>query len=96
MLSGLSPLMWLMLVWGAVTTVFVALMIYRSLFSLREDDQLFLNPGESLMETEQAEIRKRITRVTPYAKGFGFASAGLAVVAAGVWIYQGLTQYNAP
>ena len=28
---------------GAVTAVFVILMIYRSLFSMREDDQLFLN-----------------------------------------------------
>lgn len=96
MLSGLSPMMWMVVVWGIVTAVFVVLMIYRSIFSLREDDQLFLNPGENLMEHEQAEIRKRISTVTPYAKGFGWASAVLAVVAAGFWIYQGLTQYNAP
>jgi len=45
-MSGFSPFMWLLYVWGAVTTVFVILMIYRSLFSMREDDQLFLNPQE--------------------------------------------------
>ncbi len=95
-MSGISPLTRMVGVWGAVTLVFIVLMIYRSLFSLREDDQLFLNPVESLLEAEQIEIRKRISRVTPYAKGFGFASAGLAVLILGFWIYQGLTQFNAP
>jgi hypothetical protein len=95
-MSGISPLMWMAGMWAAVTVVFIALMIYRSLFSLREDDQLFLNTTESLLEAEQTEIRKRISRVTPYAKGFGFASAGLGVLILGFWIYQGLTQFNAP
>jgi hypothetical protein len=91
-----SPLTWVLLVWGAVTTVFVILMIYRSLFSLREDDQLFLASSESMLEKEQEEIRDKIGRVTPYAKGFGFASAGLLVVIAAMWIYRGLVQFNAP
>lgn len=95
-MSGISPFTWMVVVWGAVTVVFIGLMIYRSLYSLREDDQLFLNPGESLLEAEQTEVRKRISRVTPYAKGFGFTSAGLAVLLVGVWIYQGFTQFNAP
>ena len=76
--------------------MFVILMIYRSLFSLREDDQLFLSPNESLLEAEQTEIRQKIDRVTPYTKGFGWASAALAVVIAGVWLYRGFTQFNAP
>jgi hypothetical protein len=88
--------MWMLFVWGAVTAVFVILMIYRSLFSMREDDQLFLNPGESLLEAEQTEIRHRIASVTPYTKGFGWTSAALGVVIAGVWVYRGFTQFNAP
>ena len=95
-MSGISPFMWMLFAWGAVTTVFVILMIYRSLFSMREDDQLFLNPQESLLEAEQTEIRNKIDRVTPYTKGFGWTSAALAVVIAGVWVYRGFTQFNAP
>ena len=95
-MSGISPFMWMLFVWGGVTTVFVILMIYRSLFSMREDDQLFLNPHESLLEAEQTEIRHRIASVTPYTKGFGWASAALGVVIAGVWVYRGFTQFNAP
>ena len=95
-MPAMTPFMWMVGVWGAVTTVFVILMIYRSLVAMREDDQLFLNEVESRMEVAQKEVRTRISRVAPYTKGFGFASAGLAVVIVGFWIYQGLTQLNAP
>src|SRR5712692_2558073 len=95
-ISPLTPLTSMLLVWAAITTVFVILMIYRSLVVMREDDQLFLNPVESSEEAAQKEIRGKISRLAPYTKGFGFASAGLAVVIAGFWIYQGISQINAP
>jgi len=88
--------MCMLLVWGAVTAVFIVLMIYRSLVTMREDDQLFLNDRETAMEAEQKEVQSKISRIAPYAKGFGYASAGLAVMIAGVWIYRGITQGNAP
>jgi hypothetical protein len=86
----------MLLVWGTVTIVFVILMIYRSLVSMREDDQLFLNDTESAMEAEQKAVRGKISRIAPYAKGFGFTSAGLGVMILGVWIYRGITQVNMP
>jgi hypothetical protein len=95
-MSGITPFTWMLLVWGAVTTVFVILMIYRSLVSMREDDQLFLNDNETAMEAEQKAVRGKISRIAPYAKGFGYTSAGLAVMIAGVWIYRGFTQVNMP
>ena len=95
-MSGITPFMWMLLVWGTVTIVFVILMIYRSLVSMREDDQLFLNDTESAMEAEQKAVRGKISRIAPYAKGFGFASAGLGVMILGVWIYRGITQVNMP
>jgi hypothetical protein len=95
-MPAMTPFMWVLLVWGVVTTVFVILMIYRSLVAMQEDDQLFLNPTESILETEQKEVRNRISRLAPYTKGFGFTSAGLAVVIVGFWIYRGLVQFNAP
>jgi len=95
-MSGITPFTWMLLVWGAITAVFIVLMIYRSLVSMREDDQLFLNDTETAMEAEQNEVRSKISRIAPYAKGFGYASAGLAVMIIGVWIYRGITQVNMP
>ncbi|HTT63695.1 MAG TPA: hypothetical protein VLW25_14900 [Bryobacteraceae bacterium] len=95
-MSGVSPLTWMLLIWGTITAVFVVLMIYRSLVAMREDDQLFLDPAESKMQEEQNEVQRKMNRLTPYTKGFGFASAGLLVVIAGLWVYQALTRFNAP
>jgi hypothetical protein len=48
------------------------------------------------MEGEQKVVQSKISRLRPYTKGFGFASAGLAVIIFGVWIYRGITQLNVP
>lgn len=91
---GISPFTLLLIAWGAITTVFVVLLIYRSLLSMKEDDQLFLNPAESKLEAEQREIMMRLNRLSPYTKSLGFASALLLVIMAGAWVYQGITSFS--
>jgi hypothetical protein len=90
-MSGVSPLYAMMVAWGAITTVFVALLIYRTLISMKEDNQLFLSAGEARLEAEQREVITRLERITPYTKGFGFASVGLLVIMA---VYVGYTQFQ--
>ena len=94
-MSGISPLTWLLFAWGAVTAAFVALMIYRSLITMREDDQLFLDPNQKAAEAEQVAIQNKLSRLRPYTKGLGYASACLAVGIVGLWIYQAMTRFNA-
>lgn len=95
-MTGISPLMGLLFSWGAVTTAFVVLMIYRSLVTMREDDQLFLDSQPTARESEQKEIRGKLSRLRPYATGLGVASAGLGVATLGLWAYQAFTRFNAP
>jgi hypothetical protein len=95
-MSGISPLMWTLFAWGAVTTVFVLLMIYRSLITMREDDQLFLDPAQTVAAAEQQEIQKKLSRLRPYAKGLGVASACLGAGVVGLWLYQAMSRFNAP
>ncbi len=82
----------LLIVWGALTTILVVLLIYRSTLTMHEDDQLFLDESESHMEREQAEIIARVNKVTPVVKMLGAASGMLILVIAGLWIYEGLTR----
>ena len=91
-MTGVSPMTVGLITWGAVTAVFGVLLGYRSLLSMREDDQLFLDRAESKMEEEQQELIKKLARITPYTKGFGFASLGLLVLVAVLWTYQALTR----
>lgn len=95
-MSGISPLMWGLFVWAAVTSVFVVLMIYRSLITMREDDQLFLDPTQTALENEQKAVQRKLNQIRPYAKGLGFASAVLGVGLAGVWVFQAITRFNSP
>lgn len=95
-MSGMSLFAWFLIVWGVVTGIFVILAIYRALIAMKEDDQLFLDPAESKLQEEQQEILRRINRITPYTKGFGFASAGLLVLAAGVCVYRALVHFQSP
>jgi hypothetical protein len=90
-MSGISPIYAMLIAWGAVTAVFIVLLIYRSLISMKEDDQLFLSPGEASLEQEQREVITRLERVTPYMKGFGIASVGLLAIMA---VYEGVTQFR--
>jgi hypothetical protein len=88
-----KPLSWTLIAWGVVTGVLVLIMIYRTLISMKEDDQLFLDPAESKLQEEQQQILRRIHNIDPYAKGFGFLSAGLLIASAGVFMYEALNRF---
>jgi hypothetical protein len=88
----MSPLLWLGIVWGALTAVLVILLIYRSTLTMHEDDQLFLDESESHMEKEQIELMKKVDRLNPFVRWLGAASGLLILVIAGLAIYQGLSQ----
>ena len=88
----MSMLMWPLILWGALTTVLVILLIYRSTLTMHEDDQLFLDESASGMAQEQAEIMAKLNQVTPFVKWLGAASGALILVIAGLAIYQGLNQ----
>jgi len=85
--------MMLLVAWGAVTLVLIVLLIYRSTLTMHEDDQLFLDDAESHMQLEQMELQARMSRLQPFVRVLGVASLLLIVVAAGLWIWQGLQSF---
>jgi Tfp pilus assembly protein PilN len=87
----MSPMMWLLAVWGVLTAVLVVLLIYRSTLTMHEDDQLFLGESESHMEKEQVELMQKVQKLNPLVRWLGAASGMLILAIAGVWLYQGLT-----
>jgi uncharacterized membrane protein len=87
---------WLLIVWGAITGIFVVLLIWRSLVGMREEDQIFLDEVEQGLADEQRQIVAKVRRITTYAKGFGIASAGLLLLILGFSIYGALAASNRP
>ena len=48
---------------GTIVGILVPLLIYRSTFANREDDQIFLDPAERSLENEQRAIVKRMQQL---------------------------------
>lgn len=88
----MSLLVILLIVWSVITAAFILVMIYRSVISLHEEDQLFLDQAGAQMEKEQQEVRAKVARITPYFKYLGVSSAALLVIIFSMWVYQGFTQ----
>jgi hypothetical protein len=88
----MTPLVWLLSVWGVLTAVLVILLIYRSTLTMHEDEQLFLSETESQMEKEQIELMRKVDRLSPIVHWLGGASGLLLLVIAGLAVYQRLGQ----
>ena len=84
----------LLVIWGAVTVVFVAVLIWKSLVGFKEEDVVILDPAEASQAAEQEMIIARVERLTLWAKRFGFASLALLLVTGGLWLYRGISAFN--
>jgi hypothetical protein len=91
MLTG--PILYLIIAWAVITTVFVALLIWRSLLASHEDDQIFLDAAEEHMAREQRELVAKITSLTRPIATSGIAAAALLLVIVGMWLYEGLKSF---
>ena len=82
----------MLIIWAALTTALVVVLIYRNTLSMHEDDQLFLDDAESHMEKEQAELRVKMNRVTPIVNWLGAASGALILFIGVMWLWHGISQ----
>jgi hypothetical protein len=73
-------------IWGAVTIVYVALFLFRSVVGMKEEDTLYLSVGEERLAAEQREVMKRIYKLDSYSKKIGYAALAMTVVLAGMWV----------
>ena len=95
-MSDVSLLTVLLIAWGGITTVLVFLLIYRSIVSMKEEGQLFLDPAEANLEAEQQQILHRLDQVDRYVKAVSIVSGSLLIVIAGIWLYRGIIGFTRP
>lgn len=88
-----GPLLYLAIAWAVVTIVFMGLMIWRTLLTSHEDDQLFISKGQDYMAREQQELVARITKLARPILTTGIASGGLLLLIVGMYVYQGLKNF---
>lgn len=87
-MSSLTPLELTAIAWAIVAGIYLLLFLYRSIVGMKEEDTIYLSAGESRMADEQRDIMKRINKIEPFTKGFGWATLGMTVLIAGMWGYS--------
>ena len=92
----MSPMYMLVAAWGALTTVLIVLLIYKSTLSMHEDDSIMLNDTGSQMQKDQAEVLAKMRKLTPIVRTLGAISGLMILVIAGLFIYQGLNASSMP
>lgn len=80
----------MLVVWGALTFVLVAMMIYKNILENREDDQIFLDAAESHLAREQAELVARLMVLDKRIMILGISSGSLLLLTGIVWVWRGL------
>ena len=91
MLLGVSVLVLGMLIaFLAVLGVTIVLAVYRAVIALREEDQLFIDPGEEHLAREQRAIVAKLERIRPWLLGSIIATVVLGLATFGVWVYDSL------
>jgi hypothetical protein len=88
-----GPLFYLLVVWGVITAAFIMLVIWRSLLSSHEDDQIFLDAAQEHMAREQRELLTKINALSRPIMTSGIASGALLLVLAGLFVYHGLKNF---
>jgi hypothetical protein len=83
----------LLFLWGAVTAVWVVLIIYRGILGQREDDQIFLDKAEERLAQEQRELVAKIERLGKPILILGIFSGVLLLAAAGAFLWPHLETF---
>ena len=89
--SGL--IFYLLIGWGIVFAVFLALLLRKSLLESHEDDQLFIDAAEEHLAREQRELVGKIRALSKPIMTSGIAAGVLLLVIAGLWLYEGLKNF---
>ncbi|HSY70280.1 MAG TPA: hypothetical protein VK813_16645 [Edaphobacter sp.] len=78
----------LLVVWAAIAACFLGLLAYKGQLTRYEEDQLFLTENVTHEQQLQSEIVRKVTKIQPFVRIFGVASAVMTAGIIGIFTYD--------
>jgi len=88
-----GPFLYLLITWAVVTAIFLILVIWRSVLTSHEDDQIFLDSAEEHMAKQQRELVSKINKLSRPILTSGIMAGVLLLAIAGIFVYNGLKNF---
>lgn len=85
-LMSYMPVVWI--VWAAVITCLLILLVYRSNLTRYEEDQIFLDESGNHQKKEQEDLLVKVNKVQPIIRVVGVATTALTVCIIGVYVWD--------
>jgi ABC-type uncharacterized transport system fused permease/ATPase subunit len=82
------PVVWI--VWAAVITFLLVLLVYRSNLTRYEEDQIFLDEAANHQKQEQEELLAKVNKIQPLIRIVTGATCALTVGILGVYVWDAL------
>ena len=78
----------LLIIWAAISACFLGLLAYKGQLTRYEEDQLFLSDIRANEHHLQGEIIRKVTKIQPFVRVFGIASAIMTAGIIGIFTYD--------
>jgi len=88
-----GPILYLLIAEGVIVATFLGLLLWRSILTTHEDDQLCIDAAGEHLAQEQRELFAKISKLSKPIATSGIASGALLLVIAGMWLYAGLKSF---
>jgi hypothetical protein len=82
------PVVWI--VWAAVITFLLILLVYRSNLTRYEEDQIFLDDSGNHQKKEQEDLLAKVHKIQPVIRVVTGATCVLTVAILGVYVWDAL------
>jgi ABC-type uncharacterized transport system fused permease/ATPase subunit len=87
-IMSFMPVVWI--VWAAVITFLLVLLVYRSNLTRYEEDQIFLDDAASHQKKEQEDLMVKVNKIQPLIRVVTGATCLLTVGILGVYVWDAL------
>jgi len=78
----------LLIIWATVAACFLGLLAYKGQLTRYEEDQLFLSDIRPNEQQLQTDIVRKVTKIEPFVRVFGVASAIMTAGIIGIFTYD--------